>query len=75
MFRVTSWVLSVLKAAQLEEWENMLYIHPRIIIDSVQFLLQFQNADGSFQETPHYDISLNGKMKSGVKKFNYWVFY
>ncbi|XP_069979705.1 CD109 antigen [Penaeus vannamei] len=47
---VTARVLNILLAAQHEDWENLLYIDPRIIRKGVVFLLRHQMADGGFKE-------------------------
>ncbi|ROT84000.1 hypothetical protein C7M84_022789 [Penaeus vannamei] len=47
---MTTWVLSVLLPAQLEDWENLVYIEPRLINTAVAFILEHQLEDGSFRE-------------------------
>ena len=56
----------MIQAAQFENWENYLYIHPRIIVDAVTFLIQYQGPAGDFHETPNFHINLNGKMRKKV---------
>nr|XP_045621040.1 CD109 antigen-like isoform X1 [Procambarus clarkii] len=63
---MTAWVVNVLLAAQLEDWENLLYIEPRLINTAVAFLLDHQASDGSFLETPHYNVTLDHKMSFKV---------
>ena len=53
--RVTAWTLKMILAAQLEDWENLVYVEPRLVTDTIDFLLKHQAADGSFHETHHYD--------------------
>ncbi|XP_045124583.1 C3 and PZP-like alpha-2-macroglobulin domain-containing protein 8 [Portunus trituberculatus] len=52
---VTAWTLRVILAAQLEDWENLVYVEPRLITDTIEFLIKHQAPDGSFHETVHYD--------------------
>ncbi|XP_069950501.1 CD109 antigen [Cherax quadricarinatus] len=59
---VTAWVVNVLLAAQLQDWENLVYIEPRLINRAIAFLIDHQAEDGSFHETSHYNITLDYKM-------------
>ncbi|KAK8404354.1 hypothetical protein O3P69_007576 [Scylla paramamosain] len=52
---VTAWTLRVILAAQLEDWENLVYVEPRLITDTIDFLIKHQAPDGSFHETEHYE--------------------
>lgn len=52
--RVTAWTLKNILAAQLEDWENLVYVEPRLVTATVDFLIQHQREDGSFHETEHY---------------------
>ncbi|XP_042874715.1 CD109 antigen-like [Penaeus japonicus] len=60
---MTAWVLSVLLPAQLEEWENLVYIEPRLINTAIAFILENQQEDGSFKE-PFTNVTLDHKMSS-----------
>ncbi|XP_047502417.1 complement C3-like [Penaeus chinensis] len=60
---MTTWVLSVLLPAQLEDWENLVYIEPRLINTVVSFILEHQLEDGSFRE-PFTNVTLDHKMSS-----------
>lgn len=63
--RVTARVINILLAAQHEDWENLLYIDPRIIRKGVVFLLRHQMADGGFQEEGSF--ALDSKVAFCVK--------
>nr|XP_027238444.1 uncharacterized protein LOC113829465 [Penaeus vannamei] len=63
---MTTWVLSVLLPAQLEDWENLVYIEPRLINTAVAFILEHQLEDGSFRE-PFVNVTLDHKMSSKEK--------
>lgn len=58
---LTAKVLNLLLAAQHEEWENQLYIDPKIIKKSVGFLMKYQLPNGSFKENG--EIVLDRKVK------------
>ncbi|KAK7083283.1 hypothetical protein SK128_009994 [Halocaridina rubra] len=58
---MTSWVLSLLLAAQLEDWENLIYIEPKLINHAVAFILEHQRDDGSFWE-PASNVTHDFKM-------------
>ncbi|XP_050736759.1 CD109 antigen-like isoform X2 [Eriocheir sinensis] len=51
---VTAWTLKTILAAQLEDWENLVYVEPRLVTATIDFLIQHQAEDGSFHETEHY---------------------
>ncbi|XP_022908255.2 CD109 antigen [Onthophagus taurus] len=61
---LTSYVIRLLKEATFYEWENFIYIDPRIIEKSVRWVLKHQTPEGSFYETTwspdrKYNDSLN----------------
>ncbi|KAK3877542.1 hypothetical protein Pcinc_017750 [Petrolisthes cinctipes] len=51
---VTAWVVRVVMAAQLEDWENQIYIEPRFVSSSVSYLIKHQDDQGGFHESIHY---------------------
>ncbi|KAG7167134.1 CD109 antigen-like 1 [Homarus americanus] len=59
---LTTWVLTVLLAAQHEDWENLVYVEPRLVNTATTFILDHQEPDGSFRETIFYNITLDHKM-------------
>ncbi|XP_064122031.1 thioester-containing protein 1 allele S1-like [Macrobrachium nipponense] len=64
---MTSWILSLLLSAQLEEWENLIFVDPKIIREGVAFLVENQRRDGSFAElalnaTHDYKMSFKGQI-------------
>lgn len=61
LHRLTAKVVNILLAAQHEDWENFLYIDPKIIQQSVAFLLNHQQPDGGFTE------ELQGALDSKVR--------
>ncbi|KAK7017962.1 hypothetical protein SK128_001868 [Halocaridina rubra] len=62
---LTAKVVNLLLAAQLEDWENQLYIDPKIIKKSVGFLLKYQANDGGFREEG--EVFLDSKAKKTGK--------
>ncbi|RXG55463.1 Complement C3 [Armadillidium vulgare] len=60
---LTAWVTNLFQNAMFEEWENLIYVDPRVLTDSVNFLLQYQNPNGDFRETEHYNITLDYKYR------------
>lgn len=64
--RMTVWVVQSLLSAQLEEWENLIYVDPRLINRAVAFVLDHQESDGSFRETPALHVALDHKMSYKV---------
>lgn len=69
---MTAWAVEALLGAQLEDWENLVYIEPRLIKTAVAFLLRHQAADGSFHETSlDANHTLDPKMSSKVGLENF----
>ncbi|XP_063236923.1 thioester-containing protein 1 allele S1-like [Bacillus rossius redtenbacheri] len=64
---LTSWTIRTFKHASFPDWENNLYVEPRIFTQSVGWILEHQAEDGSFVETTAYEYPLDFKMyaKSG----------
>lgn len=58
---LTAWVVNLLLAAQHEDWENLVYIEPRLINAAIAFLLEHQTPEGSFTETEQFNITLDHK--------------
>ncbi|XP_042213944.1 CD109 antigen-like isoform X2 [Homarus americanus] len=58
---LTAKVINILLEAQHEDWENLLFIDPKIIQKSVKFLLKYQMPDGGFREEG--EVTLDSKMK------------
>ncbi|XP_066953727.1 LOW QUALITY PROTEIN: CD109 antigen-like [Macrobrachium rosenbergii] len=58
---LTAKVVSLLNDAQHEDWENQLFIDPKIIKKSVGFMLKYQSSDGGFHEMG--DMYLDSKAK------------
>ncbi|XP_068239791.1 CD109 antigen-like [Palaemon carinicauda] len=64
---MTSWILSLLLSAQLEDWENLIFVDPKVIREGVAFLVEHQRRDGSFEEpssngTHDYKMSFKGQI-------------
>lgn len=67
--RVTAWTLKTILAAQLEDWENLVYVEPRFVTATIDFLIQHQAEDGSFHETEHYrNTTLSYTMSHKVRE-------
>ncbi|XP_037068259.1 CD109 antigen-like [Pollicipes pollicipes] len=58
----TAWAVRQLQYSQFQDWENYLYVEPRILSEAAEWLCLFQNADGSFNETKWYVYPLDQKM-------------
>ena len=56
---VTAWVIRVLGQSQFQDWENHYLVDSRLLTACVQWMLGFQNADGSFNETVEYSNPLD----------------
>ena len=51
-----------LQYSQFQDWENYLYVEPRILSEAAEWMCLFQNEDGSFSETVWYECPLDQKM-------------
>ena len=52
---MSAWTIRTIQQAQFSEWENLLYIDPKIISKTVKWLLQWQDKrTGVFRETSYY---------------------
>ncbi|RZF38559.1 hypothetical protein LSTR_LSTR006154 [Laodelphax striatellus] len=49
---LTNWALRILGHASFPEWENVVFIDPKVFSAGVSWILQFQSSDGSFSEFP-----------------------
>lgn len=60
---LSSWALQVFQHGSFQDWENEFYVEQTIFEKVVKWILDYQNLDGSFSETEHYEIfPLNKKM-------------
>ncbi|XP_013794547.1 CD109 antigen-like [Limulus polyphemus] len=57
---LTAYCARIYNLAQYPDWENYLFIDPKVISDSIKFVLKYQRSDGSFYETVQH--SWNRKM-------------
>ncbi|XP_047481542.1 CD109 antigen-like [Penaeus chinensis] len=59
---LTAWTTRTIQMAQFQDWENIIYIEPRIISKAVEWLIQYQTPSGAFMETPTYqEVPLDKK--------------
>ncbi|XP_043206412.1 CD109 antigen-like [Amphibalanus amphitrite] len=58
----TAWTVRQLQYSQFQDWENYLYVEPRILSEAAHWMCLFQNSDGSFNETVWYEHPLDQKM-------------
>ncbi|XP_037085494.1 complement C3-like [Pollicipes pollicipes] len=58
----TAWAVRQLHYSQFQDWENFLYVEPRILSEAAKWLTLYQNEDGSFYETEAYEFPLDQKM-------------
>lgn len=68
LVRLTAWTTRILQQAQFQDWENLIYIEPRIISKAVEWLVKWQDPiTGAFRETPDYEnVPLDKKADSHV---------
>lgn len=53
---LSSWALQVFQQGSFQDWENDFFIEASIFSRVVEWLLQYQNLDGSFSETEYYEM-------------------
>lgn len=53
---LTAFCIRILHIATFQEWENFLYIDPTVISRAVEWILNYQTADGSFYEVSLYPL-------------------
>ncbi|XP_063601843.1 CD109 antigen-like [Penaeus indicus] len=59
---LTAWTTRTIQMAQFQDWENIIYIEPRIISKAIEWLIQYQAPSGAFMETPTYqEVPLDKK--------------
>ncbi|ROT65787.1 hypothetical protein C7M84_016234 [Penaeus vannamei] len=51
---LTAWTTRTIQMAQFQDWENIIYIEPRIISKAIEWLIKYQTPSGAFMETPAY---------------------
>ncbi|KAK7085756.1 hypothetical protein SK128_008452, partial [Halocaridina rubra] len=70
---LTAWVVRLLQQAQFQDWENIIYIEPRIISKAISWLVKWQNPQtGAFMETPSYqEVPLDKKANSYTFKYEW----
>ncbi|XP_069938701.1 CD109 antigen [Cherax quadricarinatus] len=63
---LTAWTTRILQHAQFQDWENIIYIEPRIISKAIEWLVKWQDPiTGAFRETPSYEkVPLDKKASS-----------
>ncbi|KAB7495813.1 Antigen, partial [Armadillidium nasatum] len=59
---LTAHSLRCLSVANFQDWENLIYIDPKLFQRGVRFILQYQTDQGSFQETDEYIHPLDPKV-------------
>lgn len=61
--------------AQFQDWENIIYIEPRIISKAIEWLIKYQTPSGAFMETPAYQaVPLDKKADAYVSSNNCFCF-
>jgi CD109 antigen len=67
-FRLSSWALQIFQYASFQDWENHFFVEQGVFLRVVNWLIQFQNLDGSFSETVWYhEYPVNKRMGYMVK--------
>ncbi|KAK4320554.1 hypothetical protein Pmani_008591 [Petrolisthes manimaculis] len=59
---LTAFAIKSLWLANFQDWENFLYVDPKVINDAVDWLLEYQTPLGSFTETPYFFHPLDNKI-------------
>lgn len=64
---MTAFCARILHKATFQEWENFLYIDPKVILNSISWLVKQQQPDGSFQEvTPMFTHNRRTNLTSNI---------
>lgn len=60
-FRLTAFCARIFHEANFNEWEFFLYIDPKVIVNAIDWLLNYQTSYGAFYETTDfpYDRKMN----------------
>jgi len=78
---LTAWCIRIFEGVAFQDWEDYIYIDPKVFGSAVLWLLNYQTGNpqdygdsesfqrtGAFSETEHYDIPLNKAMEDYTKK-------
>ena len=68
-YRATAWVVRVLGQSQFQDWENYYFVDRKLLSNCVQWLLGYQNEDGTFEETDYYSFPLDRRLVANVHNF------
>lgn len=64
---MTAFCARILNKATFQEWENFLYIDPKVILSSINWLIKQQQPDGSFVEvTPTFKHNRRTNLTSSI---------
>ncbi|XP_042213472.1 CD109 antigen-like [Homarus americanus] len=70
---LTAWTTRIVHQAQFQDWENLIYIEPKIISTAVEWLVKWQDpVSGAFRETPGYEDVPLDKKANGYSYGNEW---
>ena len=58
---MTAWVVRVLGQSQFQDWENHFYVDRKLLASCVQWILKFQQPDGSFYEPMGYPYPMENR--------------
>lgn len=70
---LSSWALQVFAQSLFQDWENEFYVEKTIFTKTTEWLLKFQNLDGSFTETEHYELFPINKKVGYMVCFKKWL--
>ncbi len=59
---LTAWVIRIFQSVSFQDWEDYIYIDPKVIGSAVMWLLNYQSEEGAFQETEWYPHPLHKPM-------------
>ena len=65
---LTAYTIKVLEAASFQDWEDYIYIDPKVFGSAVMWLLNYQSEEGAFQETEYFSRPLHYAMFSEDNK-------
>ena len=46
---LTAWVIRIFQSVSFQDWEDYIYIDPKVIGSAVMWILNYQTEEGSFQ--------------------------
>lgn len=57
----------MLGQSQFQDWENYYFVDRKLLASSVQWILSYQNRDGSFSETDDYQLPIDRRLGNATR--------